>query len=421
MTVPPTATFRTRSRLPKGGRSAIAYGVLALLLALLAIASGTGVTTIRLTSGSEMLALPDLALPIRVTAWLATAAVAVIAISAFWLARTGRALRPGVRVIAIVCATIGFLVWAADGGTIPRGGLLAGSLSLAVPLIFGSLAGVVSERSGVVNVAIEGQLLAGAFSSAVLASLTGSAVPGLIAAAVAGVLVSTVLAVFSIRYLVDQVIVGIVLNVLVSGLTGFLFTQLLAPNPQVNSPGRLERIAIPGLSEIPVLGPVLFRQTVIVYLMYIGVAIAAYGLFRTRWGLRLRAVGEQPQAAETAGISVSRTRMLNVALAGMIAGLGGAYFTLGNVGAFNKEMTAGAGFIALAAVIFGRWNPIRAALAGLLFGFVANLQNTFSVIGSPVPSEFLLMAPYLVTIIAVAGLVGGVRPPAAAGKNFRKE
>jgi simple sugar transport system permease protein len=242
-----------------------------------------------------------------------------------------------------------------------------------------------------------------------------------LAATVAGVLVSFVLAAFSIKYLVDQVIVGVVLNVLVTGLTSFLFSKVLAGNPDLlNSPPRFPRLPIPLLSEIPILGPVLFRQTVIIYIMYVAVFVVWFALFHTRWGLRLRSVGEHPQAADTVGINVARTRFWNVSLAGAIAGLGGSFFTLGSVGAFNKEMTAGAGFIALAAVIFGRWDPIRATLAALLFGFASNLQSVLSIIGSPVPSEFMLMLPYVVTIFAVAGLVGQVRGPAAAGKPYIK-
>jgi len=318
-------------------------------------------------------------------------------------------------------ALLGFLAWASAGATIPIPGLLFGSISLAVPLIFGALGGVISERVGVVNIAIEGQLLAGAFTSALVASITNQPLLGLLAAMVAGMLVSFVLAAFSIKYFVDQVIVGVVLNVLVSGFTGFLYSQLLAPNAAtLNQPPKFERINIPFLSEIPIIGPVLFRQTLIVYLMYIAVIAVYFAIFHTKWGLRLRAVGEHPQAADTVGINVARTRFLNVSLAGAIVGLGGAYFTLGSVGAFGKEMTAGAGFIALAAVIFGRWDPIRATLAALLFGFATNLQSVLSIIGSPVPSEFMLMLPYLVTIFAVAGLVGKSRGPAASGKPYIK-
>jgi simple sugar transport system permease protein len=270
-------------------------------------------------------------------------------------------------------------------------------------------------------VAIEGQLLAGAFSSALVASVTGNPYLGLLAAAIAGVLVAFVLAAFSIKYIVDQVIVGVVLNVLVVGLTSFFFSQVLSENAAVlNAPEVFDRIDIPVLSEIPILGPALFRQTIIVYIMYVAVAAVYFGLFHTRWGLRVRSVGEHPKAADTVGINVNGTRFWNVSLAGAIAGFGGAFFTLGSVGAFNKEMTAGLGFIALAAVIFGRWDPIRATLAALLFGFASNLQNVLSIIGSPVPSEFMLMLPYVVTIFAVAGLVGRSRPPAADGKPYIK-
>jgi simple sugar transport system permease protein len=316
---------------------------------------------------------------------------------------------------------VAFLTWASANQTIPVPGLLIGTVSLSAPLIFGALGGVLSERVGVVNVAIEGQLLAGAFVSAMVASITNQPLIGVLAAMVAGMLVSFVLAAFAIKYLVDQVIVGVVLNVLVTGLTSFLYSQVLVPNAQaLNSPPRFPRIPVPLLSDIPILGPVLFRQTIIIYVMYVAVALVYFGLFHTRWGLRLRAVGEHPTAADTVGIKVSATRFWNVSLAGAIAGIGGAFFTLGSVGSFNKEMTAGAGFIALAAVIFGRWDPLRATLAALLFGFASNLQNVLGVIGSPVPSEFMLMLPYVVTIFAVAGLVGQVRGPAAAGKPYVK-
>jgi len=274
---------------------------------------------------------------------------------------------------------------------------------------------------GVVNIAIEGQFLAGAFVSAMIGSLTGSAWVGLVGALVAGVLVSFVLATFSIKYLVDQVIVGVVINAFISGLTGFLYSQVLSPAEQTLNVGiRFPVLPIPVLHQIPVIGPVFFEQNVIVYLAYIAVAVVTFALFKTRWGLRLRAVGEHPQAADTVGINVLSTRFWNVSLAGAIAGLGGAYFTLGSVGPFAKDMTAGAGYIALAAVIFGRWDPIRATLAALLFGFASNLQNVLGSINSPVPSEFLLMLPYVVTIFAVAGLVGQSRGPAASGKPYIK-
>ena len=406
--------------LVKSWKAPIAFGVFALVAVILFVAFGRdGESTFRLSTDSDLIQLPAVVLPTRATGIvIAIALVALAALSA-WLVYSARTVRLWLIVVFAVLFLIAFLTWASAGQTIPVPGLLIGTVSLSVPLIFGALGGVISERVGVVNVAIEGQLLAGAFVSAVVASVTGNPYVGLLGAVVAGTLVSFVLAAFSIKYLVDQVIVGVVLNVLVTGLTSFLYSQVLTANPDVlNSPPRFDRVPIPLLSEIPVLGPTLFRQTIVVYLMYIAVALVFWGLFKTKWGLRVRAVGEHPQAADTVGIKVNATRFWNVSLAGAIAGLGGAYFTLGSVGAFNKEMTAGAGYIALAAVIFGRWDPIRATLAALLFGFASNLQNVLGIIGSPVPSEFMLMLPYVVTIFAVAGLVGRVRGPAAAGKPY---
>src|SRR5690606_21900207 len=231
------------------------------------------------------------------------------------------------------------------------------ALALATPLIFGALGGVIGERVGVVNIAIEAQLLAGAFCAALVGSLTKNPWAGLIAAMVAGILVSLVLAVFAITYFVNQVIVGVVLNVLVVGVTTFLFRQVLnTDTPLLNTPEPFTVVPIPVLSEIPILGPILFEQTIVAYLMYLVVFLVWFGLYRTRWGLRLRAVGEHPQAADTVGVKVAATRYRNMMLAGAIAGMGGAFFTLVSVPRFNPEMTAGAGFIALAAVIFGKWD-----------------------------------------------------------------
>ncbi|OZC71309.1 ABC transporter permease [Rhodococcus sp. 06-462-5] len=395
-------------------------GVVTLLaLVLFVVKKGSGTSTFALASEDDFFALPAVSVPSFGTGLVVVVLLAVITAYAAFLASEYRSTPLWLLAVFAVLFVFGFLAWAADGETIPVPGLLIGAVALSTPLIFGAMGGVISERVGVINIAIEGQLLAGAFVSAVVASITGSTYVALLAALIAGALTASLLAVFSIRYFVNQVIVGVVLNVLVVGLTSFLYSVVLTKNTEtLNSPPRFARIDIPVLSQIPILGPVLFRQTLIVYLMYIAVALVFFGLFHTKWGLRLRAVGEHPQAADTVGINVARTRFWNVCLAGAIAGLGGAYFTLGSVGAFGKEMTAGAGYIALAAVIFGRWDPVRATLAALLFGFASNLQNVLGIIGSPVPSEFMLMLPYVVTIFAVAGLVGHVRGPAAAGKPY---
>jgi simple sugar transport system permease protein len=404
-------------------KTLVILAVLTAGLALILATSGeTGDTTFRLAVDTDFASLPEVTVPALPTAWLLTAVCALL---------TGESLRrylakrrtPGWVVIlyAVVWMT-GFLTWAAAGGTVPVVGLLAGSLALSVPLVFGALGGVLGERSGVVNIAIDGQLLFGAFAAAIVGSWTGSPWAGLIAAMLAGALVAVLLGVFAITYFVDQVIVGVVLNVLVIGMTSFLFSQVLAEHAAtLNSPPRFPRVPIPVLGEIPLIGPIFFRQTVIVYLLYIAVAVVTFTLSRTRWGLRVRAVGEHPKAADTVGIKVNRTRYRTILLAGAIAGMGGAFYTLVSVPQFNREMTGGAGYIALAAVIFGKWDPIRATLAALLFGFASNLQGVLAVLGSPVPSQFMLMLPYVITIFAVAGLVGRSRPPAADGVPYRKE
>ncbi|MFJ3385859.1 MULTISPECIES: ABC transporter permease [unclassified Curtobacterium] len=400
----------------------IAFAVFTVVaLVFFGLLHRAGDTTFRLANAGDFVQLPDVPLPATGTGVVVIVVLALATVFAF--VQAGRYEKTPLWVTSLFALffVVGFLAWAAAGATIPVPGLLVGALGLSVPLVFGALGGVISERVGVVNIAIEGQFLAGAFVSAMIGSLTGSAWVGLIGALVAGVLVSFVLAAFSIKYLVDQVIVGVVINAFVSGLTGFLYSQVLSPAEQTLNVGiRFPVLPIPVLHQIPVIGPVFFEQNVIVYIAYVAVAVVTFALFKTRWGLRLRAVGEHPQAADTVGINVLSTRFWNVSLAGAIAGLGGAYFTLGSVGPFAKDMTAGAGYIALAAVIFGRWDPIKATLAALLFGFASNLQNVLGSINSPVPSEFLLMLPYVVTIFAVAGLVGQSRGPAASGKPYIK-
>ncbi|WP_457100969.1 ABC transporter permease [Microbacterium sp. P5_E9] len=417
-----TADDLPETTIVRSWKAPVAMAIFAVLYVILLLAAPrSGSTTFRLSTDSDAIQLPDLVVPVMPTAWVCCGILILLALASAYFVRAGGKSPLWIVIVYLVVFVVGFLTWAAAGATIPVPSLLAGSLALAVPLIYGALCGVIGERAGVVNIAIEGQLLAGAFTAAVVATITGQPFLGLLAAMVAGMLVAAVLSAFALKYLVDQVIVGVVLNVLVTGLTSFLYSQVLAPNAAtLNTPPRFERVPIPILSEIPIVGPVLFRQTIIVYIMYIAVAAVYIGMFHTRWGLRLRSVGEHPQAADTVGINVNATRFWNVLLAGAIAGLGGTVFTIGNGIAFNKEMTAGAGFIALAAVIFGQWDPIKATLAALLFGFASNLQNTLSVIGSPVPSEFMLMLPYLVTIFVVAGVVGKSRAPAADGKPYIK-
>ena len=397
--------------------------VTALFALLLALRAREGDATFRLSSSGDLVALPSIDVPGTATGWVAVVLMALLAAFAF-VRVAGRRKVPGwVSAVFAVLFLVGFLAWAAAGSPndVPLVRVIGGSVLLAVPIVFGALGGVIGERVGVVNIAIEGQLLAGAFCAAVAGSVTGSPWAGVVAAVVAGVLVSLVLGVFTITYKVNQVIVGVVLNVLVIGVTSFLYSQVLVANPELNSTTRFSNVAIPGLSHIPVVGPSLFNQSLIVYLMYLVVPGVWYALYRTRWGLRVRAVGEHPKAADTVGIKVERTRYLALMVAGAIAGIGGAFYTVVSVSSFGKEMTAGAGFIALAAVIFGKWDPVRAALAALLFGFASNLEGALSIVGAPVPSQFMLMLPYVVTLLAVAGLVGRSRAPAATGQPYVKE
>lgn len=323
--------------------------------------------------------------------------------------------------VSLALFAFAFLAWAADGKSFSLLGMLGSTVAASTPIAFGALSGVMCERVAVINIGIEGMLLTGAFTGALVGTLV-SPTMGIVAASLSGGVLGLALAVLAVRYRVDQIIAGVVINLFALGLTSFLSSQFLIEAPdRLNSPGVLRAIPIPLLSDIPILGSILFRQSIFVYGLWIITAAMTFSLFRTRWGLRSRAVGEHPKAADTLGINVYRMRYLNVALGGLIAGFGGAYFTLGSVGAFNENMTAGRGFIGLAAMIFGRWHPVGALAAALVFGFADSLQVRLSILDSGIPSEFLLMAPYLVTIVVVAGVVGRARPPAADGQPYIKD
>jgi general nucleoside transport system permease protein len=423
---PVSTTHEEEIRLPEvtvvDRKAPVLFGLLTVGLALIVLfAAQDGDTTFRLNVASDFVELPRVTVPSTATAWILIVVCALCTAASVAMFRQQRNTPLWMVALFAVAWIAAFLTWAAAGSTIPVVGLLGGSLALAVPLVFGALGGVLGERAGVVNIAIDGQLLFGAFAAAMVGSLAGTWA-GLGAAMVAGLLVASLLGLLAINYLVDQVIVGVVLNVLVIGVTSFMFSQVLAPNSaSLNDPPRFRSVPIPVLGDIPLIGPIFFRQTIIVYLLYVAVAAVTWALYRTKWGLRVRAVGEHPKAADTVGIKVNATRYRTVLLAGAIAGMGGAFYTLVSVPQFNREMTGGAGYIALAAVIFGKWDPIRATLAALLFGFASNLQGVLSVIGSPVPSQFMLMLPYVVTVFAVAGVVGRSRPPAADGIPYQKD
>ena len=296
--------------------------------------------------------------------------------------------------------------------------MLDGTLFRSTPLALGAFAGLLCERSGVINIAIEGMLLTGAFVAALTASAADSTWVGLACGIAAGALLGAFLGVLSIKYQVDQIIGGTVINIFALGLTSYLGVRVLSEYPDLNQPGAFRPFGIPGLERLPLVGPLLFDNTIYVYLMFILVIGLWWGLFRTRWGLRVRAVGEHPRAADTVGINVLRTRYRSVIMGGAVAGLGGTWFTLDATGGFNENMTAGRGYIALAALIFGRWHPVGAFVAALVFGFSEELQTRLALLDTPIPSDFLLMLPYIVTIIVVAGLVGRSRAPAADGQPY---
>ncbi len=350
-----------------------------------------------------------------------------VTIVALVLAAANKLPRGWPGVLAALLVGVGFfsafIVWNyADQQGLVIVNPLPGTVKLATPLVFGALAGCMCERAGVINIAIEGQFLVGAFFASVASSMFFSAEMGLLGGILAGVGMAALLAVFALRYHVNQIVLGVVLIALATGLTSFLLSQIPS-DPDIkqylNAPLILSPIAIPGLSGIPVLGPTLFNQTLLVYLMYVSVAAVALLLFQTKWGLRVRAVGEHPKAADTVGINVNRIRWQAVLFGGVFAGLGGAYFTVGSTGAFDQDASSGNGFIALAAVIMGRWHPVYASLSALFFGLMWTLQSQLSFLDK-IPGELLRASPYLATIIAVAGFVGRVRPPAADGEPYVK-
>lgn len=391
---------------------------LAILVAGVFARGAVGDAVFRLSRPGDTLALPDLMVPAQAFSMFAAAVLAFLGVRQF--------LRGGVRWTSLslgfglALAVAAFLVWATAGKSFSLTGMFQATVVRAVPIALGGLAGVLSERVAVVNIAIEGMLLAGAFTGALVGSLLGGA-PGLVAAVAVGGIFGFILAALVVTYRVDQIIAGVVINLFVLGVTSYVSSQVYQQYRFLNNAPVFAPVRIPWLSDLPVIGPVFFQQNIFVYGAFIMVAVATYYLFHTRHGLRARAVGENPRAADTLGINVYRTRYINVTVAGMVAGFGGAWFTLGSVGRFDEAMTGGRGYIGLAAMIVGRWHPVGALMAALVFGFADSLQQKLALLQTPIPSEFLAMTPYIATIILVAGLIGRARPPAADGKAYVKE
>ncbi|QDP95653.1 ABC transporter permease [Microlunatus elymi] len=415
----------TRVEAPAARRQRLTTGSLICLvgvLLLILVPFTHGSARFALSDAFDPVQLPTIVLP-GMPIVLICALLCLASGAAFLTGRARGRMEAVAGTVGGVAFLIGFLTWAAAGRDLPFpvSNQFAGTLAVATPLVLGALAGVLGERAGVINVSIEGQFLVAALAAAIVGSLTQSVFWAIVAAAIAGVGMGALLALFAIKYLVNQVVLGVVLNMLATGITGFIFDQLVEPNQAtLNSAPVLEKIAIPGLSKIPFFGPVLFDQNVLAYLAGISVVVVWLLLFKTKWGLRVRAVGEHPRAADTVGISVVGMRWSAVLAGGLFAGLGGAFFTLASTGAFSKEFTVGNGFIALAAVIMGRWHPVWAAIMALFFGFVTQMASQLQTLSTPVPSQFLLMLPYVATVIAVAGLIGRVRAPAADGVPYEK-
>jgi simple sugar transport system permease protein len=372
-------------------------------------------------SGAKV-TVPNLSLPARATCYVSGGLTIALALARAFVPMGKAWRRVAIGLVAFLFL-VALLCWTDAGQAIPFyfTTLLQDTMNQSIPIMLGALTGVVCSRSGIVNIGIEGQLLLGAFLAAIVTSGTGNLWLGLVCGAAGGCLVGALLAVFSIAYGVDQVVLGVVLNTLILGLTNYMFDAVLSPNSNtLNSPNTFGAFKIPLLGDIPIIGPTFFDSNIFLYLTYIAIFGVQVGLFATRWGLRTRAIGEHPTAADTVGIKVLAMRYRNVIVVGALAGIGGAYLTIGFSGSFTEDMSSGIGYIALAAMIFGRYNPLGAISASLLFGFCISLAQIMGTLNTPIQSNLLNMVPYVVTIVVLAGLVGKVRGPKAEGVPYVK-
>lgn len=411
-------TATRRNRLTVGG-FLILVGILIFLLFTRGTEAGQTAKFGMNLMSSAAIEIPDLVLPVQAS--LYTLSLIVVFLGAFQMARGIRSSGAlfGIVAFAFVAA---FLIWATKGKSFSLVGMMSSSLVRATPIALAALCGVISERAAVVNIGIEGIMLISAQASVVAATLSKSMYLGLFVGLLAGGLVAAFHAFLVIRFKVDQIVSGVAINIFATGATSFLSSKYLQHQGDLlNNSGTFPIIRIPLLSKIPLLGPIFFENNLIVYLMIVIVIVMHIVLFYTPWGLRTRAVGEHPKAADTLGINVFFVRYVNVIVGGMIAGLGGVYFTLGSVGRFDEVMTAGKGFIGLAAMIFGNWNPFGAFTSSLIFGFADSLQVKMQILSVPIPSSILAMAPYIVTMIVLTGVVGRAIPPAADGQPYEKQ
>ena len=309
----------------------------------------------------------------------------------------------------------GSVIYAYATNAVVTTAVLASTIRQSTPLILGALCGLIGERSGVVNIGIEGQMLMAAFVAFLANVYIGNLWVATLIGALTGAFMGLLLAWMAVTLKMDQIIGGTVINILAIGITGYFYVAGLTTR------GKFQPIALGPLADIPLLGPIFFRNGPITYLAIILVFVLHYVLFYTRWGLRTRAVGEHPSAADTVGVSVYKIRYINVILGGALAGLAGAFLTLEGVGTFERLMTNGRGFLALAIMIFGKWTPLGSWGAALLFGFTYAMQTQLQFMGVNLPPQFIGSRPYILTILVLAGFVGRSRAPAASGVPYEKE
>lgn len=299
--------------------------------------------------------------------------------------------------------------------------IIASGLRLATPLIFASLGGVFSERSGVFNIALEGIMIMGAFFAVLTTYFTNNPWLGVLVAIIAGIITSLLLAVLAIHLKADQTITGVAINLLTTSFTAYLLEVIWHRSGQTDPLKiALTKNPFPALEKIPGIGIFFAQIPIFVYIALAMVAVSYYVLWKTPFGLRVRSVGEHPRAADTVGIDVYKIRYICVMISGALAGLAGASLSLGTINLFREGMTAGKGFIAIAAMIFGKWHPVGAMLASIFFGLTEAIQIQASMLGLKVPSEFLQALPYIATVLALVGVVGRAVGPAAGGKPYDK-
>jgi ABC-type uncharacterized transport system permease subunit len=391
-----------RGRLPTGAR---AIGLIGVAFGFLAV----------------WLALP----PFEVRAQGAPVALAVIALGCGAWALQGREWRAGGWAVGVAIAAVLISAWAQGRSTatlaaIVNAGLLASTLQYATPLGWAAIGGVISERAGVVNIGLEGMMLNGAFFGIWAAAWSGTWVVGLLVAVAAGAVLAAIHAIFTIHLRADQIVIGTAINFLALGVTGYMFIDIYGDQGTPANVSMVPDVNIPGLHSLPGVLGVFGGLNLMIWLLFAAIVVVHVVLFRTPVGLRIRSVGEHPRAADTVGISVYGTRYAAVILSGMLAALGGAYLSIGFVGSFDQDMTAGRGFIALAAMIFGKWRPYGAFGACLLFGFASGLADRLQQ-SANVSVNLLSTLPYVLTLIALVGLIGRSRPPAADGRPYVKE